>query len=69
MSVRIVLFMERCGVLPTTQFGCLKVLGTSEALLCVSHTQQSAMESGHEARILQVDFSAADDRFNHQGIF
>ena len=26
------------------------------------------MESGHEARIVQIDFSAAFDRVNHQGI-
>ena len=34
----------------------------------MSHTMQSALESGQEARILQVDFSAAFDRVNHQGI-
>ena len=38
------------------------------ALLCVSHTLQSALESGQEARIVQIDFSAAFDRVNHQGI-
>ena len=46
-----------------------KVLGTCDALLwCVSHTLQSALESGQEARIAQIDFSAAFDRVNHQGI-
>ena len=35
---------------------------------CVSHTLQSALESGQEARIVQIDFSAAFDRVNHQGI-
>ena len=34
------------GVLPTTQFSYQKSLGTSNALLCVSHTLQSALESG-----------------------
>ena len=38
------------------------------ALLCVSHTLQSVLESGQEARIVQIDFSAAFDRVNHQGI-
>ena len=38
---------------------------TCDALLCVSHTLQSALESGQEARIVQVDFSAAFDRVNH----
>ena len=29
---------------------------------------QSALESGQEARIVQIDFSAAFDRVNHEGI-
>ena len=28
----------------------------------------SALESGEEARIVQIDFSAAFDRVNHRGI-
>ena len=45
-----------------------KVLVPCDALLCVSHTLQSALESGQEERIVQIDFSAAFDRVNHQGI-
>ena len=41
--------MEQCGVLPTTQFAYRKGLGTCDSLLCVSHTLQRALESGHEA--------------------
>ena len=55
-------------MLPTTQFAYQKGLGTRDALLCVSHTLQSALESGQEARIVQIDFSTAFDRVNHQGI-
>ena len=54
--------MEHCGLLPTTQFTYRKGLGTCDALLYVSHTLQSALESGQEARIVQIDFSAAFDR-------
>ena len=61
-------FMECTGVLPSTQFAYRKGLGTFDALLCVSHTLQSALESGQEARIMQIDFSAAFDRVNHLGI-
>ena len=61
-------FMERSGVLPTTQFAYRKGLDTSDALLCVSHTLQSALQNGQEARIMQIDFSAAFDRVNHLGI-
>ena len=60
--------MERCGVLPTTQFAYQKGLGTCDALLRLSHTLQSSLESEQEARIVQIDFSAAFDRVNHQGI-
>ena len=68
MSVRLGRFMERSGVLPTTQFANRKDLGTCDALLCVSHTLQCALESGQEARIVQIYFSAAFDRVNHRGI-
>ena len=60
--------MERSGVFPTTQFAYRKGLGTCDALLCVSHTLQSVLESGQEARIVQIDFRAAFDRVNHLGI-
>ena len=48
---------ERCG-------------DTCYALSCASHTLQSALESGLEARISHIDFSAAFDidRVNHRGI-
>ena len=67
-SVRLGRFMERSGVLPTTQFAYRKGLGNCDALLGVSHTLQSALENGQEARIVQIDFSAAFDRVNHLGI-
>ena len=60
--------MERSGVLPTTQFAYRKGLDTCDALLFVSHTLQSSLESGQDARIVQIDFSAAFDRVNHQRI-
>ena len=68
VSVHLGQFMEHSGVLPTTQFAYRKGLGTCDALVCVYHTLQSALESGQEARIVQIDFSAAFDRVNHLGI-
>ena len=67
-SVRLGRFIECSGVLPTTQFAYRKGLGACDAFLCVSHTLQSALESGQEARIVKIDFSAAFDRVNHLGI-
>ena len=34
----------------------------------MAHTLQNALEMGQETRIVQIDFSAAFDRVNHQGI-
>ena len=67
-SVRLRQFMERSGVLTATQFAYWKGQGTCDAPLCVLHTLQSTLESGQEARIVQIDFSAAFDWVNHQGI-
>ena len=55
-------------MLPTTQFAYRKDMGSCDALLRVSLTLQSPLESGQEARIDQIDFSAAFDRVKHQGI-
>ena len=64
VSVRLGRFMECRGMLPTTQFAYRKGLGTCDAFLCVAHTLQSALQMGQEARIVQIDFSAAFDRVN-----
>ena len=66
VSVSLGRFTECSRVLPTTQFAYRKDLGICDALLCVSHTLQSAPESRQEARVLQIDFSAAFDRVNNQ---
>ena len=66
--VRLGRLMERSGVLPTTQFAYRKGLGARDALLCVSHKLQSALENGQEALIVQINFSVAFDRVNHLGI-
>ena len=55
-------------MLPTTHFAYRKGLGACDALLCVAHTFQNALEMGQEARIVQIDFCAAFDRVNYQGI-
>ena len=60
--------MEHSGVVPTFQFVYWKGLGPCGALMCVSQTLQSALESGQEARSVQIEFSAAFRRVNYQGI-
>ena len=59
--------MECSGVPPSTQFAYRKGLGAWDALLCVSH-MQSALESGQDARFVQIDFSAGFDNVRHRCI-
>ena len=68
VSVRLGRFMECRVVNPITQFVYKKGLGPCDAILCVEHTLLSSLVRRQEAGILQVDFSAAFDRANHQGI-
>ena len=60
--------MECSVALPNTQFAYRKGTGTCDALLCLYHTLQSALENGQEIRIAQIDFSVASDMVNHLGI-
>ena len=55
--VHLGLYMACSGVLPTTQFTYGNGLGTCDALLSLSHTRQSALESGQEAGIEQIEIS------------
>ena len=58
-------FMKCSGVLSAIMFAYRKGLGNCYALLCMSHTLQSAFESVQEARIVQIDFMVTFDRVNH----
>ena len=64
MCARLGQLMERNRVLLTTQFVYRNGLGTCYALF----DAQSALERGQEARIVQIDLSAAFDTVNHQCI-
>ena len=67
---RLVSVREGSGVLPTYEFVFRKALGTCDELLCVqqmmnycvSNTLYSALESGQEARIVQIHFKLAFDK-------
>ena len=68
MSVHLGQFTKISGAFPSTQFAYRQGLGTCDALLWVSQTLPSAFKSGQEARIVQIDFSAAFDRVNNKAI-
>ena len=61
-------FIDRSNVLPPTQFGFRKVLGTCDGLLHLTHDLQLALDKGFEARIVSLDFSSAFDSANHAGL-
>ena len=62
MLVRLGRFVECRGLLLTTQFTYWKGLGTCDALLCVAHTLQGALEMRQEARMVHIDFSVTTIR-------
>ena len=69
VSVRLGRSLERNGTASNHPVAYWKGLGTCDALLSVSHALRSALESGQDSRIVQIDFSAAFEMVNHQGIF
>ncbi len=50
VSNRLSQYLEQHGLLSNHQFAYRKNLGTTDALLTVTHTLQSALDLGHEAR-------------------
>ena len=68
VSVRLTRFIERSAVCFQPPSFHRIGPGTCDEHFCVSHTLQSALESGQEARIVQIDFSEAFDRENRLGI-
>ena len=60
--------MESAGILPDSQYGFRKGFGTPDALLHASHVLQSVLDHCHDAKIVQIDFSAAFERVNHKGL-
>ena len=68
VSHKLLRFCEERQLIPATQFAYRKGLGCADALLSVSHHLQGALEVGGEARLVQLDFSAAFDRVSHAGL-
>jgi hypothetical protein len=55
-------------MLPDCQFAYRKGLSTCDALLYITQSIQSWLDTGVEARIVQLDFSSAFDRVNHKAL-
>ena len=61
-------FINLKEILPPTQFGFRKGLGTADALLTLVHDLQLSLDSSSEARVLSLDFSSAFDLVNHEAL-
>ena len=68
LSKRLSKFVESNDMLPNLQFGFRKGRGTCDALLTISSELQKALDCGHEARMVGLDFSAAFDMVNHSAL-
>ena len=68
LAVRFQRYLESGGFFPTCQIAYHKGLGTCGALLSISQFRQEALEVGGECCLVQIDFSAAFDRVNHNGL-
>ena len=68
LAKRLNSFAEGNNLLPNQQFGFRKGLGACDAVLTISDKVQRALDSGSEARMIGLDFSAAFDRVNHKAL-
>ena len=57
--------MKSNSLLPPSQFFFRKGLGTRDVLLTLCRHLQVALDRSMEGRLVQLDFSAAFDRFSH----
>ena len=61
-------FIDTKEILPPSQFGFRKGLGTADALLTLVHDLQTSLDCSSEARVLSLDFSSAFDLVNHEAL-
>ena len=68
LAKRLSAYAECNNLFPCQQFGFRKGLGACDAVLTISDRVQKALDSGSEARMIGLDFSAAFDRVNHKAL-
>ena len=68
LAKRLNAFAEINNLFPNQHFGFRKGLGACDAVLTISDKVQRALDSGFEARMAGLDFSAAFDRVNHNAL-
>lgn len=68
LAKRLMVYAEKNDLLPSLQFAYRKGLSTCDAVLIISNRVQKALDTGSEARMVGLDFSAAFDRVNHKAL-
>ena len=68
LAKRLTRFLDSNKLLPQMQFGFRKGVGTSDALLFITHNLQASLDAGRESRLVSLDFSSAFDRVNHEAL-
>ena len=68
LAKRLNAYAESNHLFPSQQFGFRKGLGACDAVLTISDRVQRALDSGSEACMVGLDFSAAFDRINHKAL-
>ena len=68
LAKRLTRFLDVKKLLPKLQFGFRKGVGTSDALLFLTHNLQGFLDAGHESRLVSLDFSSAFDLVNHEAL-
>ncbi len=68
LSLVVSRYLEHSHLIPAYQFAYRKNLVTSDAILSISHKIQQALDHGHEARVVWLDFSSAFDQVNHANL-
>ena len=68
LARRIYGFVNSRSLLPSTQFGFRKGLGTADALLNLTHDLQLSLDQRAESRVVSLDFSSAFDLVNHHAL-
>ena len=68
LARRLMEYAEKNDLFPSRQFAYRKGLSTCDAVLTISDKVQKALDSGSEARMIGLDFSAAFDRVNHKAL-
>ena len=68
IAKRLYKYVNSKNILPSTQFGFRKDLGTSDALLVLTQDLQRSLDTRAESRVISLDFSSAFDRVNHKAL-